>query len=250
MTLQGLRTYLDDLLEIASFPDYPNAMNGLQVEGRAEIGAICGAVDASETAISTAIDRNADLLLVHHGLLWEGSQPVTGRHFRKLRALLSEGMGLYSAHLPLDAHPEFGNCAVLARKLGIEIKGRFGEYGGREIGWWGHLSADREDLHQRITEKLGGPVRLMGGGPERVERVAVITGGGASFIPAAAEAGLEALITGEGGHHSYFDAMELGINVYYAGHYATETWGVKAIGSHVEAQFKVPFEFIDLPTGL
>jgi len=139
---------------------------------------------------------------------------------------------------------------VLARELGIRVEGRFGDYEGVELGVWGELELKREALAARLDEVLGGRVKMMAGGPERVRRVGVITGQGGSMIGAAIEAGLDAYVTGEGAHHTYFDAMEGGINVYYGGHYATEVWGVRALAAHLEERFGLPWEFLDLPTGL
>ena len=249
MKLESLVEYMDGYLGVSTFPDYPNAHNGLQVQGSGEVRRICAAVDASEAAISVAAERGGDLLLVHHGLFWDGAAPVTGRRFRKLSALIRNDVGLYSAHLPLDAHPEVGNCALLARALGIDIEEGFGSFQDADVGWIGATSETRGSLRERLSEALHVPVRLIDGGPARLRRVAVVTGAGGSMIAEAARAGADALVTGEGAHHTYFDAMEYGINVYYAGHYATETLGVRALASHLEERFGLPWEFLDFPTG-
>ena len=250
MRLEELVDYLDGYLRIAEVPDYPNALNGLQVEGRDEVRRIGVAVDASEASIRAAAGRGCDVLIVHHGLFWDGNVPVTGRRYRRLRLLIERGIALYSAHLPLDVHPEVGNNVVLARELGMMVEGTFGDYKGMPVGVWGRLALSREALAARLDEVLGGRVRLLPGGPERLERVGVLTGAGGGMIADAIAAGLDALVTGEGAHHTYFDAIEGGINVYYGGHYATETWGVRALGAHLSERFGVPTEFIDLPTGL
>src|SRR5690606_913804 len=208
------------------------------------------AVDASEASIRAAAGRGCDVLIVHHGLFWDGNVPVTGRRYRRLRLLIERGIALYSAHLPLDVHPEVGNNVVLARELGMMVEGTFGDYKGMPVGVWGRLALSREALAARLDEVLGGRVRLLPGGPERLERVGVLTGAGGGMIAEAIAAGLDALVTGEGAHHTYFDAIEGGINVYYGGHYATETWGVRALAAHLSERFGVPTEFIDLPTGL
>jgi dinuclear metal center YbgI/SA1388 family protein len=189
-------------------------------------------------------------LLVHHGLFWDGGVPVTGRRYRKLRQLIESGVGVYSAHIPLDVHPEVGNNAVLARALGVEVVGRFGAYRGIELGYWGRLSVGRDELAVRLQQVLGGSVRVIPGGPDRIERVGVVTGAAGEMITGAIAAGLDAYITGEGSHHTYFDAMEGGINVYYGGHYATEVWGVRALAEHLHSMFGLEWHFIDVPTGL
>lgn len=250
MQLRELTEYLDDYLRLREVPDYPDAWNGLQVEARGEVTRIAVAVDASEAAINGAVRLGCDLLLVHHGLFWDRRRPITGRAYRKIRLLIEHGIAVYSAHLPLDIHPEVGNNAVLAREIGLEVKGTFGSYQGVPIGIWGTLDLRREALAARLDEVLGTRVHMIPGGPERVTRVGVITGGAGGMIGDAIEAGLDAFITGEGAHHTYFDAMEGGINVYYGGHYATETWGVKALAAHLADRFGLPTEFLDLPTGL
>ena len=210
------------------------------------------AVDASEASIAEAVDRGADLMLVHHGLFWGGLEPLTGRHFRKVRMLIEGGVALYSCHLPLDSHAEVGNCALLARALGLELQGQFGGYQGTPIGRWGILAeaTTPSGFSALLADILDTRVHLIEGGPEQVETVGVVTGGGASFVKDAVAAGLDALVTGEGSHHSHFDAMELGITLLFAGHYATETFGVRALGLHLEERFGLPWEFVDQPTGL
>lgn len=253
MKSESALQYLDALLGVPGHPDYARAWNGLQVEGPAEITKVVAAVDACEATILEAATRGADLLLVHHGLFWDGGLPVTGRRYRKLRALLEHGIALYSAHLPLDGHPEVGNAALLARAVGLSLAGRFGEFEGVPIGWWGTLDTplDTEHVVARVSEAVGGgPLHLVPGGPPLVERVGVVTGGAASCIGEAVAAGLDALVTGEGSHHHHLDAMEEGVHLILAGHYATETFGVRALAAHLGDRFGLEWEFVDLPTGL
>lgn len=250
MRLAELVGYLDSYLRVTEIPDAPVALNGLQVESSGTVTRIAAAVDASEASIDGAIAAGCDLMIVHHGLLWDGNVPVTGRRYRRLQGLLQKDVALYAAHIPLDVHPEVGNNAVLAREIGIETRGTFGHYRGLDLGVWGECEITREALAARLDETLGGPVRLIPGGPERIHRVGVITGGAGNMIADALAAGLDAFITGEGVHHTYFDAMEGGINTYYGGHYATETWGVRALASHLQEHFDLPWQFIDHPTGL
>ena len=248
--LMGVVGYLDEYLDVAAVPDYEGAHNGLQVENSGRVSRIAAAVDASERTVAVTVERGCDLLLVHHGLFWDGAARVTGRRYRKLGPLLRGDVAVYSSHLPLDVHEEVGNNAVLARELGITLEGRFGRYRDAEIGWWGRLEVKREVLAARLDEKLGGRVRMLAFGPEVVRTVGVITGGGGSLIETAAAAGLDAYVTGEGSHNTYFDAEECGLNVFYGGHYATETWGVRALAQHVAERFGMTWEFIDHPTGL
>ncbi len=248
--LEELTSYLDTYLSISEVPDNPNALNGLQVDAEGPVSRVAVAVDATEATIREAVHREADLLLVHHGLFWGGNRPVTGRRYRRLRRALSGGLAVYSAHIPLDVHAEVGNNVVLARALGLEVTGTFGDYEGLAVGVMGRLELRREALCARLDELLGVRVKMIAGGPERLERVGVITGGGERFIGAAIEAGLDGLVTGEGSHHTYFDAVEGGLNLYYGGHYATETWGVRALGEHLADRFDLDWEFLDFPTGL
>jgi dinuclear metal center YbgI/SA1388 family protein len=245
-----LVAYLDGFLDTAGIGDDRRALNGLQVANPGRVTRVAAAVDASIAVIEESVRLGCDLLLVHHGLFWDGMRAVTGRRYARLKPLLRAGTAVYSSHLPLDVHEEVGNSAVLARELGIRLTGRFGTHEGVEVGWRGELEIRREALAARLDETLGGRIHMIPGGPERIRTVGVITGGGGSLINAAIESELDAYITGEGAHHTYFDAMEGGINVYYGGHYATETWGVRALAAHIEAKFGLPWHFIDRPTGL
>lgn len=261
--LREIVSYLDEYLRIRQVPDDKNAINGLQVENRGIVDHIVAAVDASQATIdrvakSMAEDQSpkSPLLLVHHGLLWDGNVPVAGRRYRRLAALLDNDIAVYGAHIPLDLHPEVGNNVVLAERLGIAVEGWFGDYRGSPLGVWGFAPpalAARDAFVTELERVLGNfapGARLIPGGPERVSRVGIITGGAGSMIAAAREAALDTFITGEGAHHTYFDAMEWELNVIYAGHYATETLGVQALASHVAERFGLEWEFHDHPTGL
>jgi dinuclear metal center YbgI/SA1388 family protein len=246
--------YLDEYLSLLGHPDYPTALNGLQVSGEPgrPIRRIGAAVDASEAVLVDAVNREVDLLLVHHGLFWGGLRPVTGRRYRKLTHLLTSGMALYSAHLPLDAHPVVGNCALLCRELGVRVEGRFGDYKGAEIGWWGRLDhpTPATELVALAARAVEGPARGIGDESAVIDRVGVITGGGAGFLEEASQRGLDALVTGEGAHHSFADAHELGVHLVLAGHYATETFGVKALGAQLAEKYDIDWVFLDHPSGL
>ncbi len=250
MRLAQLASYLDDYLRTGEVGDDPNALNGLQVENAGEVRNMAVAVDACQAVIDRAAQQGADLLLVHHGLFWAGLEPLVGRHYRRVAALLKHGIALYSAHIPLDRHPEVGNNIVLARKLGVEVRGWFGDYRGAPLGTWGELDLPREAVASRLTAILGSAPRVIAGGPERVRRLGIITGSAGSMIRQAREADLDSFVTGEGQHWTYFEAEELGVNAFFAGHYATETLGVKALAEHVAERFQLPWTFIDHPTGL
>lgn len=261
--LSQIAEYLDRYLRIRDVPDDPAALNGLQVQNAGQVGGIVAAVDAAQETID-GLSRTTDeaapfsspLLLVHHGLFWDGNQPVTGRRYRRLRALFQQDAALYAAHIPLDVHAEVGNNPVLAQQLGLSDLSPFGNHKGIQIGVSGKVPgaiATRDALVTRLATLLGlapADIKLIPGGPEQIVRVGIITGGAGSAILQARDAGCDTFITGEGAAHTYFDAMEGGINVLYAGHYATETVGVKALAEHLGARFNLPWTFHDHPTGL
>lgn len=249
-TLDAITTWFDEYLRIRELPDLDGAVNGLQVENSGKVSRILAAVDASQESIEAAAKVPGTLLLVHHGLLWDGQRTLTGRRYRRAKAAFGGDVAVYSAHLPLDAHPEVGNNILLAKLLGMEVSGPFGNYKGLDIGLHGVLERDREELVKALTKALGSPVRLIAGGPKQTKRVALITGGAGSSVLEAAARGCDTYITGEGAHHTWFDAMEGGVNLIFAGHWATETFGVKALAEKAAAKFGVPWEFHAQPTGL
>ena len=248
--LAAVVSYLDRYLRTSEVPDAPNALNGLQLANGGTISRVTAAVDLCDATVQMAAQQGADLLLVHHGLFWGGLQRLTGRAYRRVAGLIRHNIALYSAHLPLDVHPEVGNNAVLAHRLGVARRGEFGEEYGMRIGVWGEVDVPRAALAQRLGEVVGGHPRLMAFGPERVRRVGIVTGAAGSMIGQAAAQGLDTYITGEGAHHTFFDAEELGLNVFYAGHYATETFGVKALAERLCTEFDLPWTFLDHPTDL
>ena len=251
MRLDTLVSYVDEYLRVAEeVADAPEALNGLQVGNSGEVTRLAAAVDVCEATVRMAAEQHADCLLVHHGLFWGGLRPLTGPAYRRIAGLIKGNIALYAAHLPLDRHPEVGNNNVLARLLGVTVRGEFGSYHGAPIGVWGEYSAKRDELSWSLTKALGTAPRLLPFGPERVQRVGIVTGAGGSLIPQAVAAGLDTYVTGEGQHWTFFDAEELGVNVYFAGHYATETVGIKALTEHLAKKFNLPWAFLDHPTGL
>ncbi len=243
--------WLDGFLDVAAIKDYPFALNGLQVDGRRAVARIGAATDACQATIDLAADAGCDILLVHHGLFWGGLRPFAGPAYARLRRLVESGMGLYSAHLPLDAHPGVGNNVLLAAELGVGDAEPFGSFKGNDgIGVIGAVDASRGELAARAEVACGRAPIVIPGGPERVSRLAIVTGGAGSMIEAAAMAGADTFLTGEGNHHTYHEAMELGINVIYAGHYGTETLGIRALAKRAAEYFGVEHAFFDVPTGL
>lgn len=255
-SLASIATHLDVLLRTADVPDYPGAINGIQVENRAPITRVAVAVDASLRTIQGAIDAGANLLVVHHGLFWSGVQPLRGRVYERFQRLLAHDVAVYSSHLPLDLHSELGNNALLARALGLDPTEPFARFQAISVGVMGNTDVETSALVSRareIAQTDGGSLVAVGVTPgRRTRRWALCTGAGASSdtLREAAAAGVDTLIVGEGPHHTGVEAEELGIAVLYAGHYATETFGVRALGSELEREFGLPWSFIAAPTGL
>lgn len=242
---------LDKELNLPAVPDYPGAMNGLQLQNGGGVRRIVAAVDACLPVVKAAAALPGPvLLLVHHGMFWGGARCITGSVYEKLCCAMAADMAIYSAHLPLDVHPKLGNNAQLAEALGITKTEPFFDWKGLQLGLRASVNLTRAALHQRLTTAVGGPVHLCAGGPERIRRVGIITGGAGSEIAAVAAAGVDSFITGEGPHWSYTTAEELGVNLFYGGHYATETFGVKAAAKWLASMHRLPWDFIDHPTGL
>ncbi len=251
MKRDELITYLDDYLRVREIEDA--SQNGLQVEGPEEVSDVAFAVDACQASFERAVAAGVQLLVVHHGLFWDKPIRLVGPWFRRVRALIAGGCGLYAAHLPLDVHQVVGNNAELARLLELERTHSFGEYHGTTIGLGGVLDppVPLRTLAERLERATGAPcLRVLEGGPERASRVGCISGGAASMIDQVAKAGFDTFVTGETSHGRYHEAAEYGLNVIYGGHYATETLGVKALARHLEATFGLETTFLDIPTGL
>jgi dinuclear metal center YbgI/SA1388 family protein len=249
--LAALVKYSDRLLRTDEISDYDGAVNGLQVENfSGGVTRIAAAVDASLATMRKAIDARANLLLVHHGLFWSKRHPWTGKNFELLRRVLENDIAIYSSHLPLDVHPRFGNNAQLCAALGLRGFKPFFRMKDQFLGLQSSASLSRDELARRLTKATGAEVKLIPGGPKTCRRIGVVTGGAGAEVKLAAGEGVDTFITGEGPHWTYALAEELGVNVLYGGHYATETFGVKALAAHLAKKFRVPWVFIDHPTGL
>lgn len=248
--LEELVSHLDQELKTASIADYPGAMNGLQVANGGRVGRIVAAVDASLRVIEAAAEGGPGLLIVHHGIFWQGVQPVTGPFYRKLKTAMDAGLAIYSSHLPLDIHPTMGNNILLARAIGLQEIEPFMDHKGLFLGLRGSWFGSRQNLADTLAGVLEGAVHICPGGPEIVSKVGLVTGGAGSEVAKVAAAGVDTFITGEGPHWSYPLAEELGLNVFYGGHYSTETFGVRAISAAAGTQFGIPWKFLDYPTGL
>ena len=250
-----IATFADKLLRTSDIPDYPNALNGLQVSTEAKVGKLAAAVDFSARTVRGARDARADLLLVHHGAFWGGLAPLTGIRHQIIASLLESKMGVYSSHLPLDCHPTIGNNALLAKELGLSPTSGFGQFNGITIGVAGESEMPLKKLvsdARGFAEARGGRVHVTPHqDTQSIGRWAICSGAGAGpdTLHEAAERGIKTLVVGEGPHWTAVHAEENGITIIYAGHYATETLGVQALAAEIATEFHIDWEFIAAPTG-
>lgn len=255
-TPEDIASYCDRLLDTAACPDYPNALNGLQLSSGKPIKAIAAAVDFSTRTIEGAAKSGANLLIVHHGMFWGGLERLVGGPYRRLRLLVEHEMSVYSSHLPLDRHPTLGNNVLLAKQLGLEPSGTFARHEEIYIGVSGTADVETGVLRERaqkFARSCGGDARATTITPGRhTKRWAICTGAGASAetLEEAAHMGVDTLIVGEGPHWTAVSGEERGLTIIYAGHYATETLGVRALAEHLSEKFSLPWSFVEAPTGL
>jgi dinuclear metal center YbgI/SA1388 family protein len=250
VTLAAVSVYCDRILRTREIGDYDGAFNGLQVENQGTVTKIAAAVDASLATLKLAVAARADLMIVHHGLFWNRRQPWTGKNYELARWVIENDLALYSSHLPLDAHPQFGNNIQLCKALGLARPKPFFQSHGQTIGYKSQTTMSRAELAARLERVTGSWPIVISGGRDICRCVGVVTGGAGAELKAAASEGVDTFITGEGPHWTFALAEELGLNVLYGGHYATETFGVKALAAHLSKKFKMPWVFIDRPTGL
>lgn len=253
---KALAEYLDSLLGTSRISDYARAVNGLQLSSDGPIRKIAAAVDFSSRSVAAAIGEDANFLLVHHGMFWGGTRPITGTHFSRLRSLIQNDVAVYSSHLPLDCHPTFGNNMLLSRTLGLEPDGEFARFKTIPIGVRGRANIPTIELVERarqFAKANGGEVVVSGLTPNAITKSwAMCTGAGASAetLEEAVAGGVDTLIVGEGPHWTAVEADEIGIAIIYAGHYATETLGVRALAKHLAERFSLDWVPIHAPTGL
>jgi dinuclear metal center YbgI/SA1388 family protein len=256
ISLVELARYTDSILETATIPDYPNAVNGIQVYSPSPVRKITAAVDFSSRAVQGAVASGGNLLLVHHGMFWGGLEPITGSHYRRIRMLMEADIAVYASHLPLDRHPTLGNNTLLARELGLQPSASFARFEGTFIGVYGESDIETAAIvmsAQRFARVHGGGVRtsLMQPG-RRTRKWAICTGAGASAdtLRETSAMGVDTLIVGEGPHWTAIHAEENDLVIIYAGHYVTETLGVCALAQHLGEKYDLPWNFVSAPTGL
>jgi dinuclear metal center YbgI/SA1388 family protein len=250
MRRDDLVRWLDETLAIGDYPD--RSLNGLQVEGRDHVTKVAVAVDANLVTFEQAADIGADLLITHHGLFWGEPLAIRGPHRKRVEFLLRTELSLYTAHIPLDAHPTYGNNHGLARMLGLDDLENFALYRGKPIGVRGRFPTPLtlRELADLIERQLGESVLVHAGGPMQVRTLGIVSGGAAGEIVTAADAGLDAFLTGEPRHELFAEPFERGISALFAGHYVTESVGVKLLARALEERFGLATEFVHHPTGL
>ncbi|HEY7233675.1 MAG TPA: Nif3-like dinuclear metal center hexameric protein [Gemmatimonadaceae bacterium] len=253
---QALADRLDALLRTSEIPDYPGAINGLQLANRRDVRRLATAVDFSSFTVQEAIRAQADMLLVHHGMFWGGAQPITGAVYQRIAALVTSDVAVYSSHLPLDIHPEVGNNVLLAKRLGLEPSAGFARFKTIEVGVSGAANIPTQALVDRACELAAECAGAIVATPYSADRLTrhwgICTGAGADSdtLREATERGIDTMIVGEGPHHTAVQARDLGIVIIYAGHYATETLGIRALGERIASEFGIESRFLDAPTGL
>lgn len=247
--LKEIVEYLDTELRISEIKDYPGAMNGLQLENSGEVKFIHSAVDASLAVVEEAAKKGG-LLLVHHGMFWQGTQPLTGAFYEKIKSAIHGDLAIYSCHLPLDFHAKIGNNVLLAEKIGLRNISPALERGGWATAIIGDWGKSRDELVSAVESAVGRKSVVCPGGGDEVVRVAVVTGGAGSEVAKIADLGVDAFVTGEGPHWSFVEAEERRMNIVYAGHYATETFGVERLGIILRERFGLEYSFVERPGGL
>lgn len=245
MDRKEIELYLNGLLEVDRFRDY--CPNGLQVEGRQQVSHIVTGVTASLALLEAAVRARADAVLVHHGYFWKNEDArIVGQKQRRLQTLLRNDLNLFAYHLPLDAHPEFGNNASLGQQLGLTADGRFGEDG---LGWAGRLPLDMRlpELAAHVQAILQRAPLVIEGDGRTIRRIGWCTGGAQGYFEAAVAAGVDVYISGEISEQTTHLARESGVAYIAAGHHATERYGVQALGGHLSERFGLQHTFIDIP---
>ena len=245
MDLETISKFCDKRVERSEVPDFPGSFNGLQVANNGRVTKIGAAVDAGLEPFRKAIDYEIDFLIVHHGLYWNPPIPLVDLAYEKINLLLENNLAIYGSHLPLDKHPEIGNNAIIAQKLGLEAISTFLPHEGVDIGLLTEGIDSRQELRASLKNLFPAGIQAIEFGAKRLSKIAILSGSGHSAVEKILEIGTDTLVTGELRQQHFNLAQEQGLNLYACGHYATETFGVDALGREVARNFTLPYQFID-----
>ena len=237
--------FCDNRLDITKVPDFSGSCNGLQLQNNQSVFKIGSSVDAGIEPFRKAIAKGVDFLIVHHGLFWTPPVPLTGTNYLKIKLCLDNNLAVYASHLPLDCHSEIGNNFILASKIGLKPYGSFLPFEGNDIGLLASNTLTRKELNSKLRQIFPKGITSMEFGSEKPDKIAILTGSGQSAVEKVQDSGSDTLVTGELKQQHFNIAQELGLNLYACGHYATETFGVQALGLEVAEKFKLAYEFID-----
>ena len=248
--LEETVSFLDDILNNDDWAGIDAATNGLQVENSGDVDKVAFAVDASTQTVEMAAERDADMLVAHHGFFWGGKDELVGQDYERFRLLVENDIALYASHLPLDAHDRVGNNVLLLDALDATASHSFGEIGGQDVGYVGELPSPMgfKELVDSVENAVENEPTVLDFGSNEIEEIAVLTGAGGGHIAEAAETGADVYITGEPKHRAHHDAREHSLNVVFAGHYHTETFGVRELRKRVERNLDVGTFYVDVPT--
>ncbi len=244
-TLADLVAYCDRRVRVHEIADFPGALNGLQAANSGRVTKIGASVDAGAVPFALAAKAGVDFLIVHHGMFWDGAQPITGANHQRLQTLVTADCAVYSAHLPLDAHPQIGNNAIIAQKLGLKITDWAIPYQGTPIAALAGKAPTRAVLRGKLERLFPRGLTALEFGPAQPRKLAILSGSGGSCIPHLRAAGVDTLVTGELKQSAFNAAQEAGLNLYICGHYATEVFGVCALAEECAKRFRLPWEFLD-----
>jgi len=243
--LSEIVKFCDKLLKVNSFKDYNEAINGLQFQNNGKVTKIGAAVDVDLQTIQNAIDNQCDMIVVHHGLMWNATHPFVGKRYEMIKLLVNHNVAVYSSHLPLDANPDIGNNIMICKKLGLKKTEPFLNLKGQSIGFKARCSIKREKLKSTLAQIIGQNPILIPHGPDVCKRIGIVSGGAGEDLNIAVQEGVDTYITGEGPYWTQYFAEISNINVFYCGHYQTETFGVKALAETISKKFKLPWIFIN-----
>ena len=244
VSLSEITRFCNERIHLKNIKDFPGAFNGLQIENNGKVTKIGAAVDAGYIPFKKATVKNVDFLIVHHGVFWNPPTPLVQAHYQKIKHCMDHNLAVFGAHLPLDCHPEIGNNVLIADKLGLNKIDTFLPYEGQDIGLITDCDHTRDQLKSRLEKVFNRGIHSMEFGSQNPGKIAILSGSGQSAVERLSSVGVDTLITGELKQNHFNYAQENNLNLFTCGHYATETFGVEALGYELAQEFDLPFEFI------